>query len=165
MCTSSSSYQIQFMGNVFQGCTKSGILVTGLPANYKSGSQFLAGRKAQSAKSSSQLANHQQPTSQIIKSQPKPNSSQTVIHPASQNNNSQSQPISSSLTVTSQSNNSQPDIINQWSLFIKLCFNISFYYRIIYCFLHCCLLNLKTYQLITIICLLTFQEEYQSHVL
>ena len=39
-----------------QGCTKSGILVMGLPANHRIGSQFLAELKAQPAKSNSQPA-------------------------------------------------------------------------------------------------------------
>ena len=42
--------------NSQQGCTKSGILVTGLPANQIVGSQILAGPKAQPVKSNSQPA-------------------------------------------------------------------------------------------------------------
>ena len=37
-----------------QGCTKSGILVTWLPANHRFSSQFLAELKAQPAKSNNQ---------------------------------------------------------------------------------------------------------------
>ena len=39
-----------------QGCTKSGILVTGLPAKHRFGSQFMTGPMAQPAKTNSQPA-------------------------------------------------------------------------------------------------------------
>ena len=77
-----------------QGCTKFGILVSGLPAKHKFGSQFLAGLKAHAAESS--LSPSQ--SSLITASQPNKPAS---IRTPSQHNNmpDKSQQINTNHTV------------------------------------------------------------------